>query len=159
MKKPFRVATVFTGAAACAAAFAPAAAAMPVAAGAATHDLAPGITATGNITATDDCGSRTVGWLYLYYTASEHHGPICLGGTGRAVLDPGTRIAGICVGNTRGSFNGYYLSQHGSPISLNQSIFPYTSPYSFSFPTYITSVILTGYSFGNGGKYPCPAKL
>jgi hypothetical protein len=162
MKKPFRVATVFTGAAACAAAFTPAAAAMPTAAGATTHDLAPGITATGNITATDDCGSATKGWLYLYYTASEHHGPICLGGIGTAPLDPGTAMAGFCPGNTSGSLAGYYLSQHGSPVSLNVHWSRYNTPYIysvFSLPTYLTYVHLTGYYSLNYELFLCPATI
>jgi hypothetical protein len=161
MKKSFRVATVFTGAAAAAAAFTPAAAAMPVATGPATHDLAPGIAATGNVTATDDCGSRTEGWLYLYYAASEHHGPVCLGGTGIVDIKPGTRIAGYCTGNTYGSMAGYYLSQHRSPVSLNFHFDSYSRfpTESFSFPTYLTYVYLSGTTSPYLPKYLCSPTL
>jgi hypothetical protein len=158
MKKPFRVATMFTGAAACAAAFTPAAqaAAMPAAPDAATHDLAPGITATGNVTATDDCGSRTIGWLYLYYTASEHHGPVCLGGTGTVYLDDSTKIAGICTGANYGHLYGYWINQ-GTPSVLSFSFGPRVVLPFQAGPGYISSLKLTHHS---GPPYfSCPASI
>lgn len=75
MNRAFRVATVFTGTAACAAVLTPAAQAAVVAPGA-TVRFAPDASA-------HDCGSSPFDpfRLHLYYEASENHpDPACFGG-------------------------------------------------------------------------------
>jgi hypothetical protein len=148
MKKPFRVATLFTGAAAAAAAFAPTAAAMPATQAATTHKLAPDASAK-------DCGSATKGWTYLYYEASEHHGPICLGGTGKVPLDSHIKIAGYCAGANKGLFHAKVYTSQG--LKSYSQIFDPRSIQSFSHPVYMKSVYLSSHS---GPPYfSCPTNL
>jgi hypothetical protein len=148
MKKSFRVATVFTGAAACAAAFAPtAAAAMPETPGATAHNLARAAISG------KECGSATVGWFEMYYEPSKDHGPVCLGGEGIARLDTGPVLDGFCTGATRGSLKGYEFTSAG--IKSFRSTWETPRTLTFFVPFSISYVNLTGHS---GPPYTnCPA--
>lgn len=76
MRKAFKVAMVFTGAATCAAAFTPAAEAAP----ATTVRIQPDVVLK-NCT----IGPRTTSMVFTWF-ASQHHGPTCIGSGGK----PGT---------------------------------------------------------------------
>jgi hypothetical protein len=92
MKRSFRVATVFTGAAACAVALAPTAHAAPA---------VPRATANGIIA--NDCTNGEWNWLHMYYTAAERHSvPACFGGTGVFKIPGNKRFTGFCPGNNSG---------------------------------------------------------
>jgi len=109
MRTGFKVATAFTGAAACAAVFTPGATAV-AATTARTQVLEPDafhINCTG--------GSTTS--LHFYYPASADHGPICVGEHGTTSLN-GTYYASFCAGNN----DGVYFS---TPLidSLDQNYF------------------------------------
>jgi hypothetical protein len=96
MKRSFRVATVFTGVAACAAVFAPAAEAAPAAPGVMTR-IAP-----DTVTAYDCSVANTA--LHLYYTPSESHSiPACFSGTGYWYVGTGKRFDAYCAGDYSGS--------------------------------------------------------
>jgi hypothetical protein len=109
MKRSFRAATVFTGAAACAAGLAPAAHAAP---------MAPG--ATASITA-HNCGQSNSYSLHLYYALSENHPvPACIGsrnGRSGAVQEQvffgaGKRFAAYCAGAYSGDLIIHGSSRH-----------------------------------------------
>jgi hypothetical protein len=100
MKRSFRVATVFTGAAACGAALAPAAHAAAVAPGA-TAALRPETTHAGN------CPAGETNSVRLYYTSSENHPtPLCAHGV--SIASPSTwgttgkRFSSYCGGEYSG---------------------------------------------------------
>jgi hypothetical protein len=95
MKRSFRVATVFTGAAACAVGLAPAAHAAP--ANGATAKITPrGITA-------NDCTAGERDWAHMYYTAAENHRtPACFAGTGVFTIPGNKRFTYFCPGNNSG---------------------------------------------------------
>lgn len=96
MRKSFRVATVFTGAAACAAVFTPAAHAAPAAPGA-TAGITPKALTHNN------CTAGELDWFHLYYTAAENHPtPACFAGTGTYVISSNKRFAFFCAGNNSG---------------------------------------------------------
>jgi hypothetical protein len=96
MKRTFRVATVFTGAAACAVALAPTAEAAPAAPGATTTITPETITA-------NNCTAGEWNWLHLYYTAAEHHAtPACFGGTGVFNIPGNKRFTRFCAGGNIG---------------------------------------------------------
>jgi hypothetical protein len=95
MKRSFRVATVFTGAAACAVARVPAAQAAP-AAGATAKITPQGITA-------NDCTAGEWNWAHMTYTAAERH-PVsaCFGGTGVFKIPGNKRFTYFCPGDNSG---------------------------------------------------------
>jgi hypothetical protein len=100
MRRAFKVATVFTGAAACAAAFTPAAEAAPMTT-AKTELITPD-------TAHHDCavGPATTSAVF-YWLPSAHHGPTCVGGD--PDYDVNTSLGGnafskMCAGNNYGEF-------------------------------------------------------
>jgi hypothetical protein len=100
MKRTFRVATVFTGAAACGAALAPAAHAATAAPGA-TAALRPAVTHAGN------CPVSETNSVRLYYTSAENHlTPLCAHGV--SVGSPsiwgtaGKRFSSYCGGEYSG---------------------------------------------------------
>ena len=94
MKRTFRVATVFTGAAACAATLTPAAQAAPVAPGVMTRATPDAIAS--------DCGRSPTASVHLYYTISEKHSvPACVDSLGVAHL--GKRFGSYCGG----AWSGY----------------------------------------------------
>lgn len=102
MKRSFRAATVFTGAAACAVGLAPTAHAAPAAPGA-TAKITPAATAnTCNpyLTATHS--------VHLYYEPSENHPtPACIYGIGITTWGHGKRFEAYCAGWYSG-----YMSIH-----------------------------------------------
>jgi hypothetical protein len=104
MRTAFKVATVFTGAAACAAAFTPAAEAAPTATAtttARTQLVTPD-------TSHHNCaiGPATKSAVF-YWPASKHHGPTCVGGYPdyhkRTSLG-GTDFSKMCAGDNYGIF-------------------------------------------------------
>jgi hypothetical protein len=112
MKRSFRVATVFTGAAACAAAFTP---------GVATAATAKADLITPDI-AHKNCPHTPAltKSVHFYYPPSAKHGPTCVAGDGKTSLG-GTVYSFICTGNNFGWYdvNGSinYFNKH-SLISL-----------------------------------------
>jgi hypothetical protein len=113
MRKSFQMATVFTGAAACAAVFAPTAGAVTartapaVRAGAATARTTAAVPAT----ASENCNAGTKTWVHVYFPAGAHHGPVCFGGRGVAGVADVTRL-GVCGGNNSGYISGL-STDHG----------------------------------------------
>lgn len=90
MRKAFKVATVFTGAAACAAAFTPAAMAATVRPDTSHRNCAGG-------------GQLTTSMVFVWPSAA-HHGPTCVGGAnGTGWTHLGTDYISFCAGNNSGS--------------------------------------------------------
>jgi hypothetical protein len=103
MKRSFRVATVFTGAAA-AVSLTPAVNAVAMPGNAVQVPKAQ--EATPNITV-ENCNSGTRQWIHLYYTAAEHHGPVCLGHPGTYIVpNHNTVFQSFCAGNNFGRIIG-----------------------------------------------------
>jgi hypothetical protein len=101
MKRSFRVATVFTGAVACATALAPTAEA-------ATATVTPDTTG-GN------CAANSGPAAHLYYSAKAHHSlAACFNGAGYYSFIGGKKFAGVCGGAWSGSF---YYGVPGTSIS------------------------------------------
>jgi hypothetical protein len=97
MKRSFQVATVFTGAAACAVALTPTAEAAPAAPGATTTITPKTITA-------NNCTAGEWNWLHMYYTAAENHPtPACFGGTGVFKIAGNKRFTKFCPGDNSGA--------------------------------------------------------
>jgi hypothetical protein len=115
MRKSFQMATVFTGAAACAAAFAPTASAVTartapaVRAGAAVARAAAAVPAR---TGSKDCNAGTKTWVHVYFPAGADHGPVCFGGRGAEGVNSVT-LVGVCGGNNSGYIFGY-STDHGA---------------------------------------------
>jgi hypothetical protein len=141
MKKTLRMATVFTGAAACAAAFGPTA-------GAATTAATAGKPLPGNITE-QDCTAADAHWFHLYWPGYADHGPTCLASKGTKEVDHS--FVGWCPGETYGWLR--YLSINGSLYSVGFDAFgtEITQPKGSTF--YVISVHVSGHS----GNYTCPS--
>jgi hypothetical protein len=95
VRRAFRVAATFAGAAAGAAAFAPAA-------GAAT--AVPNTTAAPVF---NNCPAGTSHYVHLYFSPSKHHGPQCLGYNGthyfpNSKSPTGVLYSAFCPGNNNG---------------------------------------------------------
>lgn len=106
MKRTFQVATVFTGAVACAATLAPTADAATV---------APDTTAR-------NCTLGTLNAVHLYYSANAKHPvPACVSGTGYISFPGGKRFAGICGGAWSGTF---YYGVPGTSIAGSSYFVP-----------------------------------
>jgi hypothetical protein len=143
MKKSFRVGTVLTGAAACAAAFAPTAAA-------ATTTATAGKPLPGNTTEVD-CTAADAHWFHLYWSPALDHGPTC-------VHIPGTKTVdhwfdAFCAGADYGWFT--YISLYG--LSHKQGFSPHggeivIGSYSSSF--YVKSLHI---SESGAGNFTCPS--
>jgi hypothetical protein len=129
MRKAFRMATAFTGAVACAAAFTPAAtAATPK-----THELkAPEVKLPNPRGIKPDMekkncaiGPRTTSVVF-YWPTSAHHGPTCVGGAGAGstISLSNHLFANVCFGNN----DGYFWHSH------------YQKPYSFSYGSQIVPI-------------------
>jgi hypothetical protein len=137
MKTKLRMATVFTGAAACAAAFTPTAAA-------ATTATAPKLL-PGNIEEVD-CTAADSHWVHLYWLPSSDHGPTCLGYKGTKLVDHW--FASFCSGNNYGwisylsYYGGHYVSRFDTPLAAP----------SISSPFYVIELHISGY----GGNSTCP---
>jgi hypothetical protein len=97
MKRAFRVATVFTGTAACAAAMTPAAQAAAVAPGATARVTPDTVTVHACPTVIPS------GTLVLEYTSSEFHSPVCFRGSGRWYVGPDTRFSAYVASAKSGS--------------------------------------------------------
>jgi hypothetical protein len=136
MRTAFKVATVFTGAAACAAAFTPAAQAA-TATTAKTQQIKPD-------TVKKDCviGPSTTSMVFYWYSFSNH-GPTCVGSAGNptntVTLDHS--FAGFCTGNN----SGWFTSFNGTKIDFKRSQPSWTSGY-------VGEVHITGH----GGAFRCP---
>jgi hypothetical protein len=134
MKRSFKVATVFTGAAACAAAFAPTALAAPAAPGA-TAKVTPDI--VGGDCPTNPFSSNNL--LHLYYTPSEQHSlAACFGGKGIYTIGKGKYFSYYCAGQYSGHLwvNGvkkvftagtHHFTGSVSKVSISKSPHPYNS--------------------------------
>jgi hypothetical protein len=96
MKRAFRVATVFTGTAACAAAL------TPVAQAAVAPDAAARIT-PDNVTVGPCPFDIPSGTLVLAYTPSEFHNPVCFDGSGRWYVGPHTKFSYYVGASASGS--------------------------------------------------------
>ena len=117
MRTAFKVATAFTGAAACAAAFTPAAEAAPTttATAAARTQLMMPDTAHHNCTV----GPATTSAVF-YWPASKHHGPTCVGGLPNLHVRTslgGTDFSKMCAGNNSGYFFVHTLN---SPMGFTR---------------------------------------
>jgi hypothetical protein len=142
MKKSFRVGTVLTGAAACAAAFGPTAAA------ATTATAAKPV--PSNVTE-EDCTAADSHWVHMYWLPSADHGPTCLGYKGTKEVSHS--FDGFCAGNNHGWLS--YISSDGELIT-HQAF----SSKTFILPAegadiYIFGVHISGYA----GSEPCPSSL
>jgi hypothetical protein len=133
MRTAFKVATVFTGAAACAAAFAPAAGAATTAK---TQLMEPGAFHK-------NCTGGSTRSVHFYYPMAADHGPTCVGEAGSTSLG-GTHYSSVCTGNN----NGFFLHS-GLQYDFHRSQWIYfVSP-----PVQpVTKVYITGFS----GVSKCP---
>ena len=114
MRRAFTVASVFTGAVTCAAAFTPTA---TTATAGETHAIV------------QECGGATTS-MVLYWTPSEHHGPTCIGGHGAPYtvsLGRGdTLFTGYCTGDDSGTL---YINQNKTPFEAGENVsFPGSPP-------------------------------
>jgi hypothetical protein len=90
MRRAFRVAATFAGAAAGAAAFAPAAAAATV------------VPDRPDTIVFNNCKAGESHFVHLYFPASRHHGPQCLGYDGSHAWYPDEVYQKYCAGNNFG---------------------------------------------------------
>lgn len=134
MKRAFRVATVFTGAAACAAVAAPAAQAAPLAAGA-TARVAPDIVES-------TCPPGGAPKLVLYYTSG--HLPACFGSGGAVNVGGDPNFAKYCGG----PYSGY--------LWINHARHYFTSGSHNLYGQRVSKVSITGLNAAYGtGNYSC----
>lgn len=137
MRKAFKVATVFTGAAACATVFTPATAM-------ATTTRPEQI---NGIIRNCPAGYNTS--VHLYWFASEHHGPTCVGGSIQyAFPSPRPRYYSLCPGNNSGFFNS---AAEGSTYSYGHQFHV-----SRAFPL-VGGAALSIDNFGWSGTHQCHA--
>jgi hypothetical protein len=138
MRRSFRVGTVLTGAAACAAAFGPTAAAATA-----------GKPLPGNITE-EDCTAADAHWLHLYWPAYSDHGPTCIGGT-TGTIQVDHSMVGWCPGEASGDIS--YISADGgySFPGFDAQGVEITRPGGSAF--YVISVYISRFS----GNYTCPS--
>ena len=149
-RKTVRVATTFTGAAACAVTFAPMAHAgtvQPTAQpGYRAHqvrvnlDRVPGIHAT--ITNGDCLGTNQSHWFHIANSASV----TCFGGTGTVTLVPDFFISAECGGNNKG-----YISGSG-PTGHRKITWNHGTTYRNIGPFSVSKVHMSGFS----GNDKCP---
>jgi hypothetical protein len=102
MRKAFKVATVFTGGVACAAAFTPA-----LAANAATNAE----TGTGTTQApldVIDCPTHPNTSVHLYWSPGENHPPTCVGNHQVYTGFGHVHYISLCAGNNSGVFSSVY---------------------------------------------------
>ena len=149
IKKTMRVATTFTGAAACAAAFAPTAATAATAQHG--HQIRldgtrHGVQPDAGITFKSQCPGGTSNWLHIAWAGN--HGDACLGGVGSVSFSthaPG--IKGWCGGNNIGiilSRNGQHSYSFGHGTTYLYNIKPDPFP--------IGAVLMDGWK----GNDKCP---
>lgn len=119
MKRSFKVATAFTGVAACATVMAPAA-------GAAT---------TMRDTAMN-CTANTAPWVHLYYSPNQHHPtPACFGNNGANFITHGQKFSELCTGN---NFGFFVISGATSPFGSGERL---SGP-----PLRFTEVFISGHT-------------
>ena len=130
MRKSFKVATVFTGTAAAAAAFAPAAGAATIRPATSHRNCALGVYTTSTV---------------LFWPTSKHHGPTCVGGANGSSPTPlgNNYFTYACAGNNAGFIdmtNGNTRSYAPGTgrITINQDV---------------ASVVI--YSWSNAGRHRC----
>ncbi len=118
MRKAFRAATVFTGAAVGATLLAPA-----LAANAATTDATtePPTGLVPDVLANCPRGSNTS--VHLYWSPGERHGPTCVGNVEYyTAFGPNVTYVSLCAGNNSGVFsssNGFFVYHHGYHLGLH----------------------------------------
>jgi hypothetical protein len=135
MKRSFRVATVFTGAAACAVALAPAAEAVPVAPGT-TSRITPDTTAR-------DCTKTFTSSVVLYYSSKQNHSVnACIAGIGFVYFGQGKRFASYCAG----AYSGF--------MYVNGTRRPFTEG---SHPTYGAAISAVSITRDNHRGLQCSA--
>jgi hypothetical protein len=137
MRTAFKVATVFTGAAACAAAFTPAATAATVTT-LKTNEVHPD-------TVKRDCaiGPTTTSMVFWWEPLSAH-GPVCVGSADNPAKNVnlgGQYFSYICTGNNY----GWLSDGNGSHVKFRQSDYP--APWGL--PVYTVHIS------GHGGSYRC----
>jgi hypothetical protein len=145
MKSKLRMATVFTGAAACAAAFGPTAAAATTAATAGKPLPAnTEVTAGKLLPSIDevDCNASEVHWFHLYWLPSADHGPTCLGYKGTKTVDHS--FEGWCPGTNWGWFTA--VSYYGTEYTSYFSPFFGYIPGPYSLPFYVLDVHISSWS-------------
>ena len=136
MRKSFRVATVFTGAAACAAGFTPAALAATATTTAKTQQMEPD---TFHRNCPGGYNGPSTTSMHFYYPSSKDHGPTCVGQLGSTSL-AGTFYEAACTGNN----SGYYYTPAGR--------YPFDRSEVFSLSTDVFNVSILEF----GGGYKCP---
>jgi DNA-binding SARP family transcriptional activator len=170
--KTMRVATTFTGVAACAAAFAPAATAA-TGQPALTHDQegqnpaairaqnAAGVRGDTALRAGAvkpaiseryGCPGGTSNWFHLAY---DKVSDTCFGFTGTE--DPGYYATSFCGGNNTGWISGYYDGiaslYYYTPFG-HGTTYAHITGTSADFPLYVTGVHISGWSGNDGCKFP-----
>jgi hypothetical protein len=142
------VGTVLTGAAACAAAFGPTAAAATTATAATPVPAAKPVPSN---TTEEDCTAADAHWVHMYWLPSADHGPTCLGYTGTEVVSHS--FSAFCAGNNYGWLS--YISSGGELIThqaFSSKTFILAAE---DADIYVFSVHISGY----GGSEPCPSTL
>lgn len=135
MRRSFRVATVFTGVAAVAGGFGPAA-----------------LAATAQTTAIDianqECGANTGGvsnWVHLYYPNNDHPAE-CFHDKGNVAAK--ATIASFCPGNNSGSLRGTSASGAKSSFSFaaGEGRHPISSFEQYGGYFHVTGIAITGWT-------------
>jgi hypothetical protein len=134
MKRSFRVATVFTGAVACATAVAP---------------MADAATVTPNTVKAQNCAPNSGPNVHLYYSAKAKHSlAACLkGGPGYFSFPGGKKFAGICGGAWSGIF---YYGVPNTSISGSAFFTPAYEPTYWKQTDIIYGVDIVGYHYFQG---------
>jgi hypothetical protein len=120
MKRSLQVGTVLTGAAACAAAFAPTAAAATAPGIATRAAVTAGKPLPSNAVTEKDCTASDSHWVHAYWPGYADHGPTCFGYAGVKEVDHS--FVEFCPGNNYGVFtaltsSGTYFSHFFAPHS------------------------------------------
>lgn len=118
VKRSFKVATAFTGVAACATVMAPAA------------DAAVPLTAM-------NCTAALGHWVHLGYSKNQHHiTDACFGNNGWNYLTNGQKFSSLCTGNNWGRFIASGTQIYWGPSFL----------WPFSHPMAITALYISGHA-------------
>lgn len=128
MKRSFKAATAFTGAAVCAVTMAPAAGAV-----------------TAVPETAQNCTAATATWVHLYYSSKQDHPtPACFGNNGPNYLTNGQKFSEMCTGNNYGiikvageieAFNSNALWIFAPPLKVSSVwITGHTAKYSHTCP-------------------------
>jgi hypothetical protein len=128
MRRAFRVAAAFTGAAAGAAPFTPAAAAP------AQHAMLRDI--GGRLY---NCTPAMAQWIHFYWEPQAHHGPQCMSGSSHVWTHP-QKYLGFCTGDAYGT------------IVISGSSFPYGPDQITAFNGNVSAISVSRVA----GHYNCP---